>query len=97
VAIRWSEQAVEDLSDIREYIARDSEHFASAVAGRIVRAVDRLREFPESGRVVPELGDPTIREVIHGVFRIVYVKREATVEILTVFRASRAFPDLGEE
>jgi plasmid stabilization system protein ParE len=64
----------------------------SNVAGRLVAVVDRLGEFPEMGRVVPELGDPEIREIIHGAFRVVYEFKGEWVEVLTIFRASRVLP-----
>lgn len=92
VKIRWSEQAVEDLTEIHRYIARNSPRYAAAVAGRVVDAVDRLQAFPDIGRMVPELGDPTVREVIEGAYRIIYERRAEAVEILTVFRGTRAFP-----
>ncbi len=44
-----------------------------------------------SGRVVPELGDESIREVIHGYYRIVYRLRPDLVEIATVFHGARLF------
>ena len=44
-----------------------------------------------SGRVVPELGDESIREVIHGNYRIVYRMRHDVVEIATVFHGARLF------
>ena len=90
----WSEEALEDLTSIHHYIARTSPRYAVVVAGRLVHAVRRLSEFPESGRIVPELGDPAVREVIHGSYRIVYELRGSRVEILTVFRASRLFPSI---
>jgi plasmid stabilization system protein ParE len=57
--------------------------------------MDRLREFPESGRVVPERNEIAVRELIEGSYRIVYEVREARVEILTVFRTSRQPPKLS--
>lgn len=87
--IRWSPQAVRDIESIREYIAHDSQRYADLVASRIIASVERLRAFPQSGRVVPERGDPEIREVIVGPFRVVYRHRADTVEIATVFRSSR--------
>jgi plasmid stabilization system protein ParE len=92
VVVLWSEEAVRDLEAIHAFIARNSPRYAATVAGRLVVAVDRLRMFPESGRMVPELADPAVREVIHGSYRIVYEQREGAVEVLTVFRASRSFP-----
>lgn len=64
--------ALEDVQEIRTYIARDSPRYARAVAERIFAAVDWLYEHPLSGRVVPELGRPTVREVIEPPYRIVY-------------------------
>lgn len=57
-------------------------------------ALDVVGDYPESGRVVPELGDPAVREVIHGAYRIIYEFRGSAVEVLTVFRASRQFPPI---
>jgi plasmid stabilization system protein ParE len=42
-------------------VARDSTHYADLVVERIVEAVERLKDNPRSGRVVPELGDESIR------------------------------------
>jgi plasmid stabilization system protein ParE len=95
VRIWWSAEAVEDLQEIHDYIARNSPRYAAVVAARLVAAVDDVRDFPESGRVVPELGDPAVREVIHGAYRVVYELRAGVAEVLTVFRASRQFPSLG--
>lgn len=94
IPIHWSPQALHDLESIREYIARDSTLYADLVVRRIVAGVDRLASFPESGRVVPERGDPKIREVIVKPYRIVYRRQPTEVEIVTVFRASRLLPDL---
>ncbi len=90
--IRWSAESVRDLEEIHDFIARNSPRYAAAVAERLVAAVGRLERFPESGRVVPELDEPQVREVIHGSYRIVYELRGELVEVLTVFRASRLFP-----
>ena len=62
----WSLQALRDLEAIREYIAVDSPRYAGLVVERIIAAVERLRAFPESGRLVPERSDPQIREVSSG-------------------------------
>ena len=93
--IVWSAAALRDLEEIHDFIAQNSPRYAAVTAGRLVAAVDRLRGFPESGRIVPELRDPMVREVIHGSYRIVYELRDGAVEVLTVFRASRLFPLLG--
>ena len=52
-------------------------------------AVNRLRDFPESGRVVPEIAKPEIREIVRGNYRLIYRCREDRVEILTAFHGAR--------
>ena len=50
----WSPQALADVEEIRAYIALDSRSYADLTAQRILAAVERLKAFPESGRIVPE-------------------------------------------
>ena len=93
-SVIWSPQSVRDLEAIHAYISDESARYADLVVGRLVAAVERLQAFPESGRIVPERADPSIREVIVGSYRVVYRLRTDLVEIVTVFRGSRLFPDL---
>ncbi|MBI1735807.1 MAG: type II toxin-antitoxin system RelE/ParE family toxin [Candidatus Rokubacteria bacterium] len=87
----WAPQAIQDVEAIRAHVARDSAHYADLVVGRLVAAIERWQDHPRSGRVVPELGDESIREVIHGNYRIVYRLRDVVVEIATVFHGARSF------
>jgi toxin ParE1/3/4 len=91
-AVRWTEQAVEDLRAIRRYIERDSPRYGRLVAERLYESTQRLQSFPRSGRVVPELNVGEVRELIVGEYRIVYRVEAEAVVILTVFRSSRIFP-----
>ena len=91
--IRWAETAASDLESIHNYIRNDSPAYAQAVVSRLYAAVDQLRTFPDSGRVVPERSDPNLRELIRPPYRIVYQRCEGSVEILTVFHAARMFPE----
>lgn len=95
--IVWTLQAIEDVEAIRAYIARDSPHYAALMAERIVESVESLKEFPRSGRVVPEVEREAYREVILGTYRIVYrLEGDRRAEILTVVHAARLLPDLGD-
>jgi toxin ParE1/3/4 len=89
----WSPEALRDLESIRAFIAQDSERYAELVVRRLVGAVERLRSFPESGRVVPERNDPMVREVLVGSYRVVYRLVQRQPEVVTVFRGSRLFPE----
>ena len=62
----WSPQALGDLEAIRAYIAVDSMVYAEAMVRRIVAGVERLKTFPDSGRIVPERNTREIREVLVG-------------------------------
>jgi toxin ParE1/3/4 len=92
----WSPRSLRDLESIRDFIAEDSPHYAELVVSRLLASVERLTTFPESGRILPELQRPEVREVIHAPFRIVYRLRDDVVEIATVFRSSRLFPGLSD-
>jgi addiction module RelE/StbE family toxin len=88
-AVIWSPRAVADIESIRAYIARDSTSHADIVVRRIVAAVDRLASFPESGRVVPEFGRSSLREIIVRPYRVVYRLRGGAVEIAAVIHGAR--------
>lgn len=87
--IRWSPRAASDLEEICDYIARDSEHYASLFAKRIVAAIRRLQEFPEVGRVVPEYADPGLRELLYGRYRVVYRLTQDAIEIAAICHGAR--------
>jgi plasmid stabilization system protein ParE len=94
-AILWSPRAEADLKEIRAFIETDSPAWADLTVRRLLAAVERLREFPDSGRIVPERQSPELREVISGNFRIVYRRTPALIEIATVFRGSRDVSSRG--
>ena len=99
-ALTWTHQALEDLEAICLYIARDAPMMARVVADRVFRASAQLAEFPQLGRVVPEIGRPDIREVLVHNYRIIYRYRveDSQVVVLTVHhgaRILRGLPTVG--
>jgi plasmid stabilization system protein ParE len=87
--IRWSPQAADDLEAIRDFLARDSAHYAKLVMQRIAAAIDLLATSPRMGRFVPELRNHELREVIVGAYRILYRHRNDSVEIVTIVHSAR--------
>jgi plasmid stabilization system protein ParE len=77
------------LEDIRNYIARDSEHYASRVVERLLEAVGQLDRFPRRGRVVPEVAAASIRELLFGSYRIVYRIERSRVLVVAVIHGAR--------
>ena len=94
IELLWSPRSVADLEEIRAFIEVDSPAWADLTVRRLVAAVERLREFPDSGRMVPERQLPDLREIVSGKYRIVYRRKPDLVEIATVFRGSREFPEI---
>ena len=89
VEIRWTTQASRDIESIAQFISKDSSFYAHLFVLDVLRAADRLSEFPKSGRIVPELHDPTVRELILGNYRLVYRLKANAVEMLTVYHGAR--------
>ena len=90
--IVWTEPAVADLEAIHSYIARDSDIYANATILRVLESVEKLEQYPLSGRVVPEIGDENLRELIVGNYRVIYEVGSSAVTIQTVLHGARAFP-----
>ena len=90
----WSPASRDDLHDIVSFIARDSPDRAEAFGYRLITSIDKLQDFPEIGRAVPEYGIPTIREIIVRPYRIVYRVDHArkVVEIARVWHSARGTP-----
>lgn len=87
--IRWTLQAADDLEAIAKFISADSPPYAKLFAIDVIKAIERLSSFPRSGRIVPELGNSAIREIILGNYRIVYRIKKDVVEILTIYHGAR--------
>ncbi|MGA1795884.1 MAG: type II toxin-antitoxin system RelE/ParE family toxin [bacterium] len=68
----WGGVAISDLECIYDYIARDSHHYARHQIERISHSVERLRQFPESGRRLPEFPYLPHREVLIDNYRVIY-------------------------
>jgi plasmid stabilization system protein ParE len=64
VVIEWSHRARTDIRDFEAYIAKGSPYYARHVVERITAAVEKLAEFPQIGRAVPEAeGRDDVREL----------------------------------
>lgn len=87
----WTNQALQRLNEIEDYISQDSVERAIKFVDKLVTRSEQLGKHPELGRVVPEFGDLRIREILEGNYRIVY-RVLNRVEILTVFEGHMLFP-----
>ena len=91
----WRPQALRDLEAIEAYYEEVSPDFAPIFVSGAFGSAARLASFPGLGRVVPEIGDDSIRELIYRQYRIIYLVHDSAVEILTVYHSARQFGELS--
>lgn len=84
-----------ELEESLNFIAREAPEAADRIGHKVHAAVGRLARFPDLGRTVPEIEDPSMREIIEPPFRVMYERQEDVIRILAVLRSERD-PDLGE-
>ncbi|MBN1215662.1 MAG: type II toxin-antitoxin system RelE/ParE family toxin, partial [Candidatus Lokiarchaeota archaeon] len=89
VQIEWTERSLEDLNEIYDYIARDSKSYATLFIKKIYESIQKLKDFPKIGRIVPEINISTVREIIFQNYRIIYRIMVDYVEVITVIHGSR--------
>lgn len=83
--IFWTKEALLRLQDIEEYISRDNSVAAIEFVDKLISVAETIVDHPEKGRIVPELSIEKIREVLHKNYRIVYLIKKNSIDILTVF------------
>ncbi|WP_192823360.1 type II toxin-antitoxin system RelE/ParE family toxin [Rufibacter sp. LB8] len=94
-AVIWTAQALEDINAIAEYIAADSPKYAAITVQKFFSKAAMLETLPNSGRVVPELNNPSIRELLEGNYRIIYqITPQGQVQVLTVHHSARQLPPI---
>jgi plasmid stabilization system protein ParE len=77
---------------IVEYISRDSEFYATAVARELIAAARSITTFAERGRMVPEYDDATVRQLIVRRYRLVYRVKPDRVEVLRIIHGAQQVP-----
>jgi toxin ParE1/3/4 len=94
--IQWTDIAIDDLKEVRDYIARDSKHYASAFVRKARDAARSLNQFAERGRHVPEFDRPDIRELIIGSYRLIYLLTSDRAQILAFIHGARDLQSLWQ-
>jgi plasmid stabilization system protein ParE len=82
--VLWSYVAVGNLIKNERYIAKENPDAARSVVNDIYEAGNRIKEFPDKGRIVPEIGKQNIREVFCRNYRLIYKIESKRIIILTV-------------
>ena|SRR5437016_5671280 len=89
-------QSRDDLRIIVRHIARDSPDRARAFGNLLIDKALSISSLPERGRIVPELNEPSVREIIHGSYRIIYevFQDPGAVYVLRFWHAARGVADI---
>ena len=89
VQVIWTQPALEDLESIHEYLARDAARYAEEMVRKLLKTPGILTRFPQIGRVVPEYGDESLREILAGMYRVIYKESTDRVHVVAVVHGSR--------
>ena len=93
--LEWSCPAQADRDAIFDYIEEDSPRSAITVDGRIQIQIERLAQFPDSGR--PGRIEGTRELVISGTpFIAAYRIAGDAIRILRVLHGARQWPEIAE-
>jgi len=92
----WSAEAVEDLESIANYIAKDSEFYASAVIDKLLATSRLVPDHAFLGRVVPEFADEKIRERFVYSYRLIYKLNTDTITIIAIIHGKRLIETISD-
>lgn len=85
----WTEPALQELDAIAEYIALDNPVAARHLVQNVFDKAERLEDFPQSGRIPPELPNSVYRELVVPPCRVFYREDKKRVLVLYVMREER--------
>ncbi len=85
-----SDSAYADFESIIEYYAgKGVPHIGEHFVVSIIEHIGTIPLNPDIGRKVPEFNTDKIRELIHGPFRVVYLKEEKLIHVIRIWRSER--------
>jgi plasmid stabilization system protein ParE len=87
--LRWTDQAVDQLGAIAEYVSRSSPVYAEQLVQRITGRLEQVLVFPASGSAVAEASAAEVRHVLEGPYRIIYRGRHDAFEVLAIVHGRR--------
>ena len=79
-----------DLESINQYYSEEGvPDIGAKITSEIIEHIQTLESHPDIGRQVPEFNTPSIRELIHSPFRIVYLRDDSVGHVIRVWRSER--------
>lgn len=87
----WTESAQRALDEVIDYIAQESTDNAVQVLTRALDTAASLSTLADRGRVVREIGDPTLRELPVYDYRLLYRVRDDRIVVRAFLHGARDF------
>ena len=85
------------LDDAVSYVAQDSHPAAQRLLIQALEAASSLDVFGERGRIVPELNQPNVRQLLVQRYRLLYEVTQTEVHILAFVHGARDLAGPGFE
>lgn len=94
--VSLSPSARQDIQSIVRYISLDSPKRGLEFGQLLIAKANSIGDHPNIGRIVPEIGDPDIREIIVRAYRVIYrINHQAEkIQIIRFWHGKRGVPDL---
>ena len=89
MTVIWTDEALEKLWEIEQYIGSNSPKNGEKFVNYLIEQGESIAFNPQMGRRVPEISNPEIRELIVKKYRSVYRVSKTEIEILTVFEGHK--------
>ena len=89
--IVWAQSSQLALDAVLTDIAKDSPDGATRVLARALDAADSLATLADRGRIVPEVGEKTLRELFVYRYRLLYRVRDDRVIVVAFLHGARDF------
>ena len=82
--IIWSDEALNDLRAIHDFIARDSDLYAGRMIESLVSRIEQVAKMPTIGHTVHEFPKLGLRETHQGSYRLIYAFNAKELKVLTI-------------
>jgi len=93
--LRKTDQAIDDLADIWNYIAADNPPAADKLIAELLTLFDKTGDFPEIGRAADEIA-PGFRTLRRGSYLLIYriQTTDKPIELVRVVHSAQDWPAL---
>lgn len=82
--IIWSPLSLGRISEIADFISEDKPGAALNWIDSIFDSINKISDFPDTGRIVPEVHHKDVRETFVGDYRVIYKIEKKQISVLTV-------------